>query len=370
MKLRPLVIGDLIAKIPIIQGGMGIGISRSRLAAAVANCGGIGVISGVQIGFDEPDHNNNARAANIRALRKHIRTAKELSPKGIIGLNLLVAGTEYDQLVAVAVEEKIDLIISGAGLPSTLPGLVKGSDTKIAPIVSSARAAQVITKMWEKKYQRLPDLIIVEGPEAGGHLGFTLEQLEENEIDLKDILTEVLAVLKPFEEKYRKKIPVVCAGGIFYGKDIAACLAAGADGVQMSTRFVATDECDADEKFKKAYVEARKEDIHLVNSPVGMPGRAIRNAFTEKMKNGSEKISKCYNCLKTCDPKDTPYCISQALICAVKGDLEEGLIFSGSNSYKVEGIVKVSDLMAELVQEAESLPSPEYSELPMEREEK
>lgn len=357
MTLDPLYIGDLKAPIPIIQGGMGIGVSRSGLAAAVANCGGVGVISGVHIGFDEPDFESNPKEANIRALRKHIRRAKELSPNGVIGLNLLAVIADYDEYVAVAVEEKIDLLISGAGLPLHLPKLVEGSATKIAPIVSSAKAAQLIAKTWDKKYGRIPDLVILEGPLAGGHLGFSPEQLEELEkFELKTLLSEVLDALKPFEEKYEKSIPVVGAGGIFSGEDIRACIEAGAAGVQMATRFVATVECDADPNFKLAYVHAKEEDLQLVKSPVGLPGRALRNAFVRQLADEKQKIHRCHRCLKPCNPGDSPYCISRALINAVTGHIEEGLIFSGSNSYRIDKILPVKELMEELIREAETPP--------------
>lgn len=353
MKLPSLVIGDLKAEIPIVQGGMGVGISRSKLAGAVANCGGVGVISGVQIGFDEPDFETNAMEANYRALRKHIRRAKEISPKGIIGVNLMVALNNYDELAKVAVEEGIDIIISGAGLPTALPKYVEGSNTKIAPIVSSAKAATVICKLWDKRYNRIPDLVVVEGPEAGGHLGFSLEELEHrDEKPLEDILKEVLEAVKPYEEKHGKKIPVICGGGITTGEEIAKFIKIGAAGVQIATRFIATEECDAHINYKKAFIEAKKEDIAIVVSPVGMPGRAIKNKFIDRIKNNNEKITKCYNCLKPCNPKDTPYCISKALINAVNGNVDEGLIFTGGNGYKINKITTVRELMDELSNES------------------
>lgn len=354
MKLPPLIIGDLKADIPIVQGGMGVGVSRSRLAGTVASCGAVGVISGVQIGFEEPDFETNTVEANVRALRKQIKKAREISPKGIIGLNLMVAISCYDTLAKVAVEEGIDLIISGAGLPMTLPTIVEGSNTKIAPIVSSAKAAKVICKMWDKKHNKIPDLVVVEGPNAGGHLGFSMEELTgEKNIDLGEIVQSVIEEVKPFEEKYKKKIPVICAGGIYSGEDIAKYIKLGAAGVQIATRFIATEECDAHEKYKQAYVNCKKEDIELVASPVGMPGRAIRNPFIEKIKDKNEPIVKCYNCLKPCNPKNTPYCISRALINAVKGDIDNGLLFTGSNAYKINKIVTVKELLDELVNECE-----------------
>lgn len=329
---------------------MGIGVSLSSLAGAVAKEGGIGIISGVQIGYREPDFLKNNLEANKRALRNEIRKAREIAPEGILGVNLLAAMTTYDELIATAVEEGIDLIITGAGLPLNLPQMVKGTQTKIAPVVSSGKAAKLISKTYDKKFGIPADLFIVEGPLAGGHLGFKKEVMEsESYMNLEEILVEVLEEVKPFEEKYGVKIPVVAAGGIFNGGDIAKFLKLGASGVQMGTRFVCTHECDADLDFKMAYVHAKKEDIRLVNSPVGMPGRAINNAFTERLDVERVPVKRCYNCLIPCDPRTTPYCISDALMHSVHG--EEGLIFAGANAYKVSEIISVKELMEELVTE-------------------
>lgn len=344
-------IGNKTTRVPIIQGGMGIGVSLSSLASAVANKGGIGVISGVQIGFREADFDRNTQEANLRALSKELKRARELSPDGIIGLNLMVAMKNYQDMVKIAVEEKVDLIISGAGLPKELPGLVKGSDTKIAPIVSSAKAATLITKLWLRRFDYLPDLIIVEGPDAGGHLGFPLEELEgENYPKLEDIVVEVIEAMKPFEESSGKKIPIIAAGGIYDGYDIDRFLKLGASGVQMGTRFVATNECDASIEFKNAYVNAKKEDIDFILSPVGMPGQAIINPFIKKVKLERERVKKCYDCLEPCNPATTPYCITTALINSVTGKADEGLIFIGRNGYKIEKIVSVSELIDELME--------------------
>jgi NAD(P)H-dependent flavin oxidoreductase YrpB (nitropropane dioxygenase family) len=354
MTLPSLKIGNLVARVPIIQGGMGIGVSLSKLAAAVANEGGIGVISAVQIGFRENDFKIDNDAANIRGLIKEIRRARDLSPDGILGVNILAAVNNYKDMVKAAIKEKIDLIISGAGLPKNLPELIKGSKTKIAPIVSSGKAASVITKLWNRKYNYLPDAIIVEGPEAGGHLGFSLEQLTSiPKIDFYSIVQEVLTEIRPFEEKFKKKIPVIVAGGIFNGSDIAKYLKAGAAGVQISTRFVATEKCDAHINFKKAYIAANEKDIQIVKSPVGMPGRAIRNDFVKSLEKGKIPVERCYNCLKPCNPATTPYCISDALIRSVEGDAENGLVFVGTNAYRMNKIVTVKELMNELVIEAE-----------------
>ncbi|MFL0195091.1 NAD(P)H-dependent flavin oxidoreductase [Clostridium sp. WILCCON 0269] len=352
MKLPSLIIGDLKANIPIIQGGMGVGVSGYNLTQAVANEGGIGVISTVQIGYREPDFETNTKQANIRALRKEIRKARELSPKGIIGVNIMVAISDYDEMVKTSVEEKADIIISGAGLPLNLPKLVVGSHIKIAPIVSSGKAASIIIRNWLKKYSRMPDAVVVEGPEAGGHLGFHLKQLEEDKESLEDIVKEVIGVVRTFENG--KDIPVIAAGGIYTGHDIAKFLKLGASGVQMGTRFVATEECDAHINFKNAYINVKKEDIRIIKSPVGLPGRAIRNKFIRQAENSMITPDKCYSCLKKCNPAKTPYCISKALINSVKGNVEEGLIFIGSNGYRVNKIVKVKELIKELIKEAES----------------
>lgn len=356
MKLPNLKLGDLVASVPIVQGAMGVGVSLSKLASAVANEGGIGMISGVQIGYREPDFETNNGEANVRALKKEIQKARELSPKGILGVNLLTAINNYKEMAKAAVEEKIDLIVSGAGLPKDLPELVQGSKTKIAPIVSTGKAATLIAKLWDRRFSYIPDLIIVEGPDAGGHLGFSLEELnDENKPSLKERVKEVIEAIKPFEEKYGKKIPVVAAGGIYSGKDIAEYIKIGAAGVQMGTRFVATEECDAHISFKQAYVDSKDGDIQIVKSPVGMPGRAIRNKLIERLETEKVPVTKCYNCLQPCNPKDTPYCISTALIKAVKGELDQGLIFAGSNAFKLEKIVPVKELINELVTEAEAV---------------
>ncbi|MBM7614974.1 NAD(P)H-dependent flavin oxidoreductase [Alkaliphilus hydrothermalis] len=354
MKIPPLRIGELIANVPIIQGGMGVGVSLSKLASAVANEGGIGIISGVQIGFREPDFESNCDEANVRGLIKEIRKARELSPEGILGVNLLVAINNYKDMVKAAVEEKIDLIISGAGLPTDLPALIKGSKTKIAPVVSSGKAAALMAKMWKKRFNYTPDLVIVEGPEAGGHLGFSMEQLQDEiKPDLTNIVKEVIEALNPFKLDNGESIPVIAAGGIFDGADIAKYIKLGAAGVQMSTRFVTTHECDAHPKFKEAYIQATEADIQLVKSPVGMPGRAIRNAFIEKVEAGNAAIKKCYDCLKPCDPRVSPYCISTALINSVLGNTDDGLIFVGSNAHRLDKIVSVKELIQALINETE-----------------
>jgi NAD(P)H-dependent flavin oxidoreductase YrpB (nitropropane dioxygenase family) len=353
MNLPELKIGELTARLPIIQGGMGIGVSLSSLAGAVANQGGIGVISGVQTGFNEEDFRTNNLAANIRAIQNEIRKARKISPKGIIGINILTVATQYKELVEAAVKEKIDVIISGAGLPKDLPKYVKGTKTKIIPIVSSGKAAKIMTKLWIRNHDYIPDAVIVEGPEAGGHLGFSAEELKSKPPTLSELLKDVIENLKPFELQYNKKIPVIAAGGIFDGKDVAKYIEEGASGVQMSTRFVATKECDAHVNFKQAYVDAKKEDVVIVQSPVGLPGRAIKNKLIERLELDRVPVKKCYRCIDHCDPKTTPYCISDALIAAVQGDIDNGLIFCGSNVERINEISTVEEVIKTIIKEAQ-----------------
>lgn len=351
MNVNPLRIGNILVPMPIVQGGMGIGVSRSRLAAAVAKEGGIGVISAAQIGYDEWDFENNTFEANIRSLKKHIILAKEESKGGIIGVNIMVAMSNYKEFVKTAIEAGADLIISGAGLPTMLPDLTKGSKIKIAPIVSSLKSARVILKLWDKHYNTTADMIVVEGPKAGGHLGFKIEDINMSEDRFKEEVINILEETKKYEVKYNKHIPVIAGGGVYNGKDIVKYMTIGAHGVQMGTRFVATEECDASLAFKEAYVNSKKEDIVIVKSPVGMPGRALDNKFVKKSNNEKITVKKCYKCISHCNPKETPYCITEALINAVNGDLENGLIFCGDNCSKVDKIVKVSEMMKQLKME-------------------
>ena len=262
----------------------------------------------------------------------------------------MVALKNYADIVKECVRNKIDLIISGAGIPKELPDYVKGTKTKIAPIVSSLRCCKLIVKHWMNKYNYVPDMIVIEGPEAGGHLGFKQDELlGENKPKLEDITVDVVNYIKEIEKETGKQIPVIAAGGIWDGKDIKKFMDLGASGVQMATRFVATDECDASIEFKNAYINAKKEDIKIIKSPVGMPGRAIYNNFIKLTENGKNKIERCYNCIKTCDVKNTPYCITKALINAAKGNMKDALVFCGSNVDKIKEIVPVRVLMKELV---------------------
>lgn len=344
-------VGNKESKYPIIQGGMGVGVSMHNLAGTVSKEGGIGIISTADIGYNEEDFDKNPMEANLNAIEKEIKLARKIAGEDkIIGVNIMVALKNYVEIVKKCVAQKIDLIISGAGIPKDLPEYVKGSDTKIAPIVSSLRCCKLIVKHWMSKYEYVPDMIVIEGPEAGGHLGFKKEEILENtNQSLEEITKEVVEYVKSIEEKSGKKIPVICGGGIWDRNDIKKFLDLGASGVQMATRFVATDECDASIEFKNAYVNAKKEDIKIINSPVGMPGRALYNNFIKNIEKEKCSISKCYNCIKTCDVASTPYCITKALINATKGKMDKALVFCGSNVYKINKIVSVHDLMQELV---------------------
>ncbi len=346
---KPLRIGEQIAKIPVIQGGMGVGVSLSGLAGSVAACGGVGVISTAQIGWRESDFHQNPLEANFRAMGKEIRKARETAKgQGILGVNIMVATQHYKEYVKQAVKNGIDLIISGAGLPVDLPEFVKGSRTKIAPIVSSLKSAKVLCRMWDRRYQTAPDLVVIEGPQAGGHLGFSREELQEiTQTGYDEVIRSIVELVRGYAQKYRKKIPVVVAGGIFEKKDLDHVLDLGADGVQMGTRFVTTEECDASQAYKQAYLDAKKEDICIVKSPVGMPGRAIRNAFVEKASHEKIPIRRCHHCIVTCDPREIPYCITDALVHAVEGNLEQGLIFCGANAWRCQKMETVPEILAE-----------------------
>lgn len=356
MKIPELRFGNNVARVPIVQGGMGVGISLSRLAGAVAKAGGVGVISGVEIGFSWPTYATDKLRANREALMWHIQRAKEIALGGLVGVNIMVAVNDYEEMVAAAVAAQADIIFSGAGLPLSLPALVAGSGTCIAPIVSSARAAVLVTKQWLNKHARLPDMIVVEGPLAGGHLGFSREQLADTsgKFSLETILTEVLAALRQLLGERAAAVPVVAGGGLYTGFDIARILRLGASGVQMSTRFVATEECDAPDEFKAAYVAAKPEDVVIIDSPVGMPGRAIRSAFLAEVARGERMPDTCVtNCLKPCVPSQVPYCIASALINSAQGQMHDGFAFCGSEVHRIREITTVPALMAELTMELE-----------------
>lgn len=362
MTLPKLTFGDLTAKLPIIQGGMGVGISLHGLASAVANQGGIGVIATSMIGMNDPKRATDPEGSDRRGLIDEIRKARAKMTDGLLGVNIMCALTNYGDMVRTSIREGVDIIISGAGLPVDLPGYLKEVSeemksemrTKLVPIVSSGRAANILCRKWLKRFDCLPDGFVVEGPKAGGHLGFKADQLELPEFQLENILTEVIDAVIPFREKHKKDIPVIAAGGIYTGKDIADVMALGAAGVQMGTRFVATHECDADDAFKQAYINATKEDITIIQSPVGLPGRALKNEFLAAVASGVKQPKKCvYKCLHSCAEEKAPYCIASALVNAYKGKLKHGYAFAGANAYLVDKIVSVKELIDSLKAEYE-----------------
>ncbi|MCL2324149.1 MAG: nitronate monooxygenase family protein [Actinomycetia bacterium] len=348
MELLPLKIGDLQARWPIIQGGMGVGVSLSGLAGAVAAAGGVGVISTAQIGYRDPGFDADPIATNLKAIAREIARARELAGGGVLGVNIMVATRRYADYVRAAVAAGIDLIISGAGLPNKLPELVAGSKTKIAPIVSTIKSAGVILKLWDRRYGRSADLVVIEGPRAGGHLGFSPEQLdtftqESYEAEIRGIIE----VVRGYAGKYATHIPVVVAGGIYDRADIDRALTLGADGVQMATRFVTTYECDVSDAFKQAYLDCDEDDIRIVKSPVGMPGRALATPFLEHA--GARRVTgRCHQCLERCDRANIPYCITDALVNAATGDTDNALVFCGDNAWRATRLEQVADIFAEL----------------------
>ncbi|MBU8913487.1 MAG: nitronate monooxygenase family protein [Spirochaetales bacterium] len=349
MEIPKLKIGNLTADIPIVQGGMGVRVSLSSLASAVANQGGIGTISSIGLG-DVKDSEHNYESQSRDALVKEIRKAKTMTD-GHLAVNFMGVLSNVDDLIKASVNEGIKTIVYGAGIPVKLPAIVPDPDINLVPIVSSARLVPLILKAWDKRYSRTADAFILEGPLAGGHLGFSEEQLEHpDDYSLEKLLPEVLEAIKPYEDTYGRKIPVIVAGGIYDGADIARMLSLGASGVQMATRFVCTHECDVSPEFKQAYLDAKKEDIVITKSPVGLPGRVINNAFLQKLeKEGKLRIKCPYHCLTACKVETARYCIALALVNSYFGDVENGLIFTGQYSYRINKIVSVKELMDELI---------------------
>ena len=346
MNRKPLRMGKIEAKLPVIQGGMGVGISLGGLAGAVAKEGGIGIISAAQIGFREPDFDRNPREANLRAVKTEYDKARSLAPEGVIGFNIMVAMRGYEEYVRAAIDAGADLIISGAGLPR----IAGESGVKLASIVSTEKSAQVILKYWDKKYHRIPDLLVIEGPKAGGHLGFHLGEIEELQKKYDEEVTKILAVVKGYEDRYAQHIPTALAGGISDRAAADHAFSLGADAIQVATRFVTTEECDADIRYKEAYVNAKESDIVIVKSPVGMPGRAIRNAFIRRVEAGEQiPHSPCHGCLHKCDPSAIPYCITDALIHAAKGEIDEALLFCGADAWKADRIETVKEVIDSLL---------------------
>ncbi|MDL2310666.1 nitronate monooxygenase family protein [Peptostreptococcaceae bacterium OttesenSCG-928-C18] len=345
----PVKIGSKGLDIPVIQGGMGVGVSLGKLAGSVAKEGAMGTISMVNIGYKEKDFYKNKLQANVRAFNKEFSKAREISAgKGIIATNIMAALTDYKDLVKEAVKSKVDAIVVGAGLPLNLPELVGTKDILIAPIISSVRALSVVVKSWMRKYERVPDFVVLEGKGAGGHLGFDEEEISVNKISLEKLTKEVVSYLKDLKEKIGYKIPLFVGGSFFDGNDLNMVREWGAEGIQMGTRFIATEESDVGDKFKNIIVNSSKEDISLLHSPVGMPARAIKTPLLKKIKKGRIPSKRCINCLTPCNPKTTDFCISDALISAAYGDVENGLFFSGSLAHRVKEITTVGKIFEEI----------------------
>jgi len=350
--IKSLKIGNLEIKVPIIQGGMGVGISLSGMAAAVANQGGVGVIASAGLGMLYRQAGADFLENSITGLKEELRKAREKT-RGVIGINVMVAMSNFADMVKTAIAEKADIIFSGGGLPLNLPEyLTKDSTTKLVPIVSSARAANLICTKWKQNFDYLPDAIVVEGPKAGGHLGFKAEQIADENYSLEHLIPQVVAIAKSFEDKYNTKIPVIAAGGVYTGQNISDFLELGASGVQMGSRFVTTTECDASDEFKQSYIDAQSDDIQIIKSPVGMPGRAIKNKFLDKVKLGQKVPIKCpFKCIRTCEISSSPYCIISALYSAFKGKFNNGYAFAGTNAYLASKIISMQETFENILEE-------------------
>lgn len=352
--LKEVAFGKRVLPLPIIQGGMGVGVSLSNLAGHVMKEGAMGVISAAHPGYRRQDFRKDSVRANCEAIKEECERARRISEgNGLLGVNIMVASTDYDAYVRAAIEAKADAIISGAGLPLHLPNIAKDSDVLLAPIVSSARAASLILRTWERHYERYPDFIVIEGSEAGGHLGFSKQELQQGTCQpLTQIVAEVKALVSTYEKRCHRAIPLFAAGGVYDGEDIAKLIRFGADGVQMATRFIPTYECDANDSFKQAVIQCRKEDIRLIKSPAGLVGRALDNRFIQRVEGQTICMRNCLRCMKPCNPAHTPYCISEALITSVSGDAQEGVVFVGANAWRVDRMLHVSELLSQLKQEA------------------
>jgi len=347
--LPDLVIGDLRINPPIIQGGMGVRISGVRLASAVSNEGALGVVASVGTGEEWHDRSLTYAARSYVSLRDMLQRTKALTPNPI-AVNIMCALTNYDDLVKAADEEAVAAIISGAGLPLKLPALVTHRSIKLIPIVSSGRAADLICRSWWRKHHRLPDALVVEGSLAGGHLGFAMNDVTTTHIPLEALVQDVLSVAAGYTHAHGLPIPVIAAGGVFTGRDLARFLQLGASGVQMGTRFVCTDECDASVQYKEAYLQCRQEDILVIQSPLKLPLRVIRNRFVERILSGEKMPFRCpYRCLTTSEPDTSPYCIAEALVNAYRGNMDAGFATCGANAYRVNRILSVRNLIQELV---------------------
>jgi len=353
-RLPGLRIRNIEVPVPVIQGGMGVRVSAFSLASAVSNHGAIGTIASVGLGNPELYAKDYVKGSSD-SLALEIRRAKART-SGPLAVNVMVALSNYEPLVRTAVDEGADMIISGAGLPLSLPRYVGDSDVALVPIVSSARAADVIFRSWTRKTCRMPDAFVVEGPLAGGHLGFALEDdLAFPENRLETVVADVVRVVQQHAaETSTDPVPVIAAGGMFQRSDVDRMFDAGASGVQVGTQFVCTYECAVDDAFKKVYIGATESDVVLFRSPVGMLARAVKTPLLEKVLNGEKIKFPCmYKCLRTCAGLKAPFCIARALINARNGNIEEGLVFAGSNVDRVSEITTVKAILDKLTKGAE-----------------
>ncbi|CAN1211136.1 Nitronate monooxygenase domain-containing protein [Tumidithrix helvetica PCC 7403] len=348
--LLPLHIGQHIARYPILQGAMAVRISGARLAGAVANAGGIGLIASLGIGLNSPYFGKRQFfAANQLALMDELQLARQISPDGIIGVNVIVATRDYLAMARTAAAHGANLIVTAAGLPLDLPEYMEDyPDVALVPIVANLQAAQTLCETWQQRYQRLPDALILENCKAiGGHFA---SQCQESDTDTLE--TAIAQLQNYLTRHFRTRIPLIVSGGIWDRGDIDRAIAIGADGVQIGTRFITTEECEADRRYKEFHLQAQARNVVVVPSPVGKPARAIQNQFAENVLAGSPNLEKrCIaNCLESCMCRDRgeSYCLIQALARAAQGDIEQGLVFSSGAIKPVEQILPVSELMASL----------------------
>jgi NAD(P)H-dependent flavin oxidoreductase YrpB (nitropropane dioxygenase family) len=354
MKLNPLTINGKKVTFPIIQGGMGIRISLSKLANACMSSGIVATISAAQVGFLKKGFKKNPFEINKEAIIEEVNAIRAENPDGVLGVNLMHAVNDYDQYARFLATQDIDFIVSGAGLPLDLPEYIKDTNVKGAFIISSARACRLLLKSWDRRYQYMPEFIVCEGPLAGGHLGFSKEDFEQGNVPtLEQIIEDTKEVVKVYEEKYGIHIPIIAAGGVHDGHDMAKMLSVGADGVQIATRFIATHECDASDEYKQMIIDSKEEDIVRVESPAGLPGRAVRNHLTKALETSRIKVEYCVNCLKSCKKVGIPYCITEQLGNSSAGD-KNGLIFAGAKAYLINKLDSVENVIKEIINECKN----------------
>jgi len=347
--MLPLKIGNIEVPMPVIQAGMGVKVAKGELAAATARAGAIGCISSVGLGTIEASMKDYISDSN-ETLIKEIRIARQLAPNGIIGVNIMIALSNYDEIVKTCVSEKVDVIISGAGLPIPLPGLTKGSGIKLIPIVSSGRAMKVILKSWHRRYQTIPDAVIIEGPLCGGHMAFTREQVLHPEmIPIKNILLDVKKEIEPYEAEYGKKVPLLAAGNVVTTDDVLTKLNDGFDGVHIGTRFICTEESGIHIKSKEVFVNAKDEDVVILRSPLGLPVKVLLTPLVVKLFNGEKIPFGCpFRCLRACEASEAKFCIAANLLKTVDGITDEGLFMVGSGIGRVNDIIPAEEFFEPL----------------------